>query len=207
MIFSTEGSRLKKVLVAYTTNSGSTEDVARKVTEELSKNGGQVDLVRLEQVTDLTGYDVVIVGAPMILGWHRAARKFIQQHQAALSKMQVGYFVTAMSLTKTDETQIDSVPIFVDSGLAKPPKNAARLSFRENYATPKKYFQPVLKATPQIKPHSIAIFGGKLELFRLPLLQMLFVMLVVQAQPGDLRNWTAVREWVANLNSVLLDHE
>lgn len=196
---------MKKALVAYTTNSGSTEDIARRVAEELGKNGTQVDLTRLEQVTDLTGYALVIVGAPMILGWHRAARKFIQQHQAVLSKVQVAYFAAAMSLTQTAETQIDGVPVFVDPGLAKPPKNGARLSFRENYALPRNYFQPVLKSAPQIKPVSIALFGGKLELFHLPLLQMLFVMLVVQAQPGDLRNWTAVREWAANMRTALPD--
>ena len=196
---------MNKALVAYTTNSGSTEDIARKVAEELGRNGAQVDLIRLEQVTDFTGYDLVIVGAPMILGWHRGARKFIQQHQAALSRVPVAYFAAAMSLTKTGETQIDSVPIYVDPGLAKPPKNTARLSFRENYATTKRYFLPVLKVANQIKPVSIAFFGGKLELFRLPVFQMLFVMLVVQAQPGDLRNWPAVREWAANLRSTLLD--
>ncbi len=147
----------------------------------------------------------MIVGAPMILGWHRSARKFIQQHQPALSKLPVAYFAAAMSLTKTEEPQIDGVPLYLDSGLAKPPKNPARLGFRENYATPKKYFQPLLKTAPQIKPVGMAFFGGKLEMFRLPLLQMLFVMLVVQAQPGDLRNWTAVHEWAANLRSAYLD--
>ncbi len=195
---------MKKVLVAYTTNSGSTEDMARQVADELGKNGAQVDLTRLEQVTDPSGYDLVVVGAPMILGWHRAARKFIRQHQAALSKAKAAYFAAAMSLTRTDEAQIDGVPIYLDPGLAKAPKNAARLSFRENYATPRKYFAPLLKEASQIKPVGMAFFGGKLELFRLPLLQMLFVMLVVQAQPGDLRNWTAVKEWAASLRTNFL---
>ncbi len=35
---------MKKALVAYTTNSGSTEDIARRVSEELGKNGAQVEL-------------------------------------------------------------------------------------------------------------------------------------------------------------------
>ena len=196
---------MKKALVAYTTNSGSTEDIARRVAEELGKNGAQVDLTRLEQVTELSNYDLVIIGAPMMLGWHRAARKFIQERQATLSKVPVAYFAAAMSLTQLDETQIDGVPIYIDSRLAKSPKNATRLSFRENYATPKKYFLPALKEATQVQPASIAFFGGKLELFRLPLLQMLFVMLVVQAQPGDLRNWTAVREWAVNIRSTFLD--
>ena len=33
---------MKKVLVAYTTNSGSTEDVVKVIAEELGKNGDQV---------------------------------------------------------------------------------------------------------------------------------------------------------------------
>jgi menaquinone-dependent protoporphyrinogen oxidase len=195
---------MKKALIAYTTNSGSTEDIARKVAEELGKNGTQVDLTRLEQVTELSGYDVVIIGAPMMLGWHRTARKFIRERQSTLSKVPVAYFAAAMSLTQVNETQIEGVPIYVDSGLAKPPKNATHLSFRENYATPRKYFLPVLKEATQVRPTSIAFFGGKLELFRLPLLQMLFVMLAVQAQPGDLRNWTAVREWAASIRTNML---
>jgi hypothetical protein len=34
---------------------------------------------------------------------------------------------------------------------------------------------------------------------------MLFVLLVIQAQPGDLRNWPAIREWAASLRSELLE--
>jgi menaquinone-dependent protoporphyrinogen oxidase len=196
---------MKKALVTYTTNSGSTEDIARRVADELGKNGAQVDLIRLEQATVLDGYDLVIVGAPMILGWHRSARKFIRQHQSELSNTPVAYFAAAMSLTKTDQPQIGGVPVYLDSGLAKSPKNPARLSLHENYATPKNYFQPLLKEAPKIKPVGMAFFGGKLELFRLPLLQMLFVMLAVRAQPGDLRNWPAVSEWAANLRSAYLD--
>ncbi len=196
---------MKKTLIAYTTNSGSTEDIARKIAEELGKNGAPVDLARLEHVQDLTGYEVVLVGAPMILGWHRAARKFVKEHQVELSKAQVAFFAAAMSLTRPAELHIDGVPVYLDPGLAKAPARPGRLSFRENYALPVNYFQPVLKSAPQVKPASIAFFGGKLELFRLPLLQMLFVMLVVQAQPGDLRNWTAVREWAGDIRSKLVE--
>jgi len=54
---------------------------------------------------------------------------------------------------------------------------------------------------------SVGFFGGKLELYRLPLLQMLFVLLVIQAQPGDFRNWPAIREWAANLQPELLGNQ
>jgi hypothetical protein len=38
----------------------------------------------------------------------------------------------------------------------------------------------------------------------LKLLQMLFVLLVIQAQPGDRRNWPVIREWAAGLRTQLL---
>jgi menaquinone-dependent protoporphyrinogen oxidase len=189
------------ILVAYTTNSGSTEDVAQAIGEELGRDGAQVDVRRLEEVTEIDGYQAVVIGAPMILGWHRAAGTFVRKHRAALGRAQVAYFCTAMALTQTGEERIGSVPVCIDPGLAKPPKNARRLSLKERYATPANYIRPMLGAAPAVKPESVGFFGGKLELFKLNLLQMLFVMVVVGAQPGDLRDFAAVRAWAAGLRA------
>ena len=198
---------MKKVLIAYTTNAGSTEKVAQAIGEELGRDGAQIQVSRLEQVTGLETYDAIVVGAPMILGWHGAAVKFIKKHQQALSQVRVAYFVTAMNLTQTNEKSVGTLPIYVDPALAKPPKNSRRLSFKERYATAPHYLDPVLKAAPSVKPVGIGFFGGKLELYRLPLLQMLFVLLVIQAQPGDFRNWLAIREWATNLRPELLGNQ
>ena len=198
----------KSVLVAYTTNSGSTEEVAQAVGAELEKMGAAVEVRRLEDVAGVEAYDAVIIGAPMILGWHRAARRFVKKHQQALSRVPVAYFFTAMSLTQTGETNVEGIPITVDPRLAKPPVNPGRLSFRERYATASNYLRPVLKAASLVKPVSVGCFGGKLELYRLKLLWMLFVMLIIQAQPGDLRDWPVIRGWAANLRTgLLLDGE
>jgi len=196
-----------KILVAYTTNSGSTEDVARLIAEELGKESAEVDLLRLEDVTSLEPYAAVVIGAPMIMGWHKAALKFIKQHKEALSSKRLAYFIMAMSLTQTEDTQLDGVPLFIDPALPVAPKHTGHLSFRENYATPKKYVRPLLKAAPQVKPLSVAIFGGSLALYRLKLLQMLFVMLVIRAQAGEKRNYPVIREWAAALRAQLLTHD
>jgi menaquinone-dependent protoporphyrinogen IX oxidase len=197
----------KPVLVAYTTNSGSTESVAQAVAKELGKTGASVEVRRLEEVPNLELYRAVVVGAPMILGWHRSARRFVEENQQALSALPVAYFFTAMSLTQTGETSVEGIPVSVDARLATAPKKAGHLSFRERYATVSHYLGPVLKEAPLVKPVSVAFFGGKLELFRLKLLQMLFVMLVIRAEPGDLRNWAAIREWAAGLRAGLLGEE
>lgn len=192
------------ILVAYTTHSGSTEEVAKAVGEELSKGGLMVQVQRLEEVTSVGSYDAVIVGAPMIIGWHRAARKFLRRHREALSRVPVAYFFMAMSLTETGETAVDTVPILVDPYLPQPPGRSGRLSRRERYATVENYLRPVLKAAPRVKPVSAAFFRGNLDLMRLKLLPRLFVMLVIQATPGDLRNWPFIRDWATNVSTELL---
>ena len=196
---------MKNVLIAYATNAGSTTRVAEVIGEELGKASAQVQVRRFEQVTSVEPYDAVVVGAPMIMGWHSAAVRFVKEHQPALSQKPVAFFFTAMNLTQTDEKSVGFIPVYVDPALAKPPKNAKRLSLKERYATVTNYLRPALEAAPLVKPVSVGFFGGKLELYRLPLLQMLFVLLVIQAQPGDLRNWPAIREWAANL-PVLLEN-
>lgn len=190
---------MTKILVAYATNAGSTEDVARAVGEELGKNGAQVEVSQIEAVGSVEGYDAVVLGAPMIMGWHRAAVRFVKQHQHELSKIQVAYFLTAMRLTGSGDGNVHGVPVYLDPGLAKPPQNPKRLSFKERYASVENYLRPVLKAAPGVKPLRVGFFGGKLNLFPLSWWQKLFVILIVQAQPGEFRNWSFIREWAAGL--------
>jgi menaquinone-dependent protoporphyrinogen IX oxidase len=194
---------MKRVLVVYVTNAGSTTDVAKAIGEELSAEDISVDVCAIDDVQNLASYDAVIVGAPMILGWHRSATNFLKKNQQVLKEKQVAYFFTAMNLTQTGEKTVENIPIFMDPDQAVSPKNENHLSLKEAYSKPSNYLTPVLKAAPQIHPASVGFFGGKLELFRLPILQMLFVMLIIQAKPGDFRHWPVIREWAGSLRSAL----
>lgn len=193
-----------KLLVAYATNAGTTAEAAQIVAAELAASGAGVDVRRLDEVTDLAPYAAVVVGAPMIMGWHRAALGFLKKHQPALSRVPVAYFITARSLTRTGEAEVDRVPVSVDPALAKPPKKSTGMTLRERYATVTRYVQPLLKAAPLVHPVSIGLFGGKLELYRLRLWQLLFVMLIIQAQPGGSFNRAFIREWAGGLRSSLI---
>lgn len=191
----------KRLLVAYATNSGSTEEVAQAIAQELGKDGTPVDVRRTQEVDSLQPYNGVVIGAPMILGWHRAAIKFIKQHQAAICQLPVAYFATAMSLTAQSVDRFAPLAICIDPYLEKSPKNPGHLSLKENYATPSNYLKPMLSAAPSLKPVSVAFLGGKLELFRLKWWQMLFVMVIIGPHPADLRNWTFIQQWASGLRS------
>ena len=190
---------MKKILVAYATNAGTTTDVARAVGEEVQKKDVQVDVLLLEKVTDLESYDAVVLGAPMIMGWHRGAVAFLKKNRTLLAKIPVALFITCMSLTRTGESSVDGVPVFVDEKLAAAPRTEGRLTFKERYARVTQYLRPVLKAAAPVKPVGVAFFGGRLDLFRLKWWQALFVMLVIQARPGERRDWEAIRRWAGGL--------
>ena len=188
-----------KILIAYATMAGSTAEVAQAIGEEIEKNGLQVDVLPLDEVRDLESYAGVVVGAPMIMGWHRGARGFLKKHRKAFQRLPLAVFITAMSLTKTSEISVEDVAVTVDEYLPKPPANEGSLNFRERYARLSNYLSPILAATHPVKPVSIGIFGGRLEYGRLKWWAVLFAMLIVQAPPGEKRNWPAIRTWATGL--------
>lgn len=193
-----------KILITYTTNAGSTADVARIIGEALGKDGTPVDVRRIEEVQDLAAYTAVVVGGPMIVGWHKAALKFIMQHQQALSSLPAAYFFTAKNLTDTGITSVEGIPLALDPNLAKPPKNPNRLTIKERYAKVENYLRPALRVAPAVKPLSAAFFAGRLELYRLKWWQALFVLVVIQAQPGGTHNVPFIQEWATELRAALL---
>lgn len=194
---------MKRILVTYATMAGSTVEVAQAIAEEIARSDVQVDVLPLGEVKDLAGYNGVVIGAPMIMGWHRQALGFLKKHRQALQGIPVAVFITAISLTQTGETNVSGVPIYVDDRLPKPPEQPGHLRLRERYARLSNYVHPILQAGRPARPASIGVFGGRLEYGRLKWWAVLFVMLIIQAPAGDRRNWTAIRSWAAGLPAVL----
>ena len=192
---------MKRVLVAYATMAGSTAEVAQVIGEELRKSDLEVEVRQVEEVDSLYGYDGVVVGGPMILGWHRAARRFLRRNRRAFESTPLAVFVTAMALTDAPTQELEGVKVYVDENLPKPPKTESRLSFRERYSTLSNYLRPILRATRPFRPASIGVFGGRMEYGRLKWWAVIFAMMIVQAQAGDRRDWPAIRSWAAGLQS------
>ncbi len=189
----------KKILVAYATQAGSTAEVARAVGEEIGNHGMQVDVLSIDEVQAIDSYAGVVLGGPMIMGWHRGALGFLKRHRNAFRTIPLAVFVTAMSLTQTQETSTGGVPFYIDEKLPKPPTVQGRLNFRERYARPSNYARPILKATQPSRPMSVAFFGGRMEYGRLKWWAVLFANVIIQAPAGDKRNWPAIRAWAAGM--------
>jgi menaquinone-dependent protoporphyrinogen IX oxidase len=49
----------------------------------------------------------------------------------------------------------------------------------------------------------VAFFGGKLTYYGMNWLKRLFVMVIIQANPGDRRNWDFIRAWAKEILPLL----
>jgi menaquinone-dependent protoporphyrinogen IX oxidase len=194
---------MSRVLVTYSTNSGSTAEIAADIAGELNRNGHHAEVKLMAEVTSLEAYDSVVIGAPMILGWQNTARQFLKKHQAELANKKVAYFAAAMSLTQVPGEKLPQVPLALDKNLVSVPAKAGSLSFKERFTTLGYYLKPMLQAAPAVSPLSVAFFHGKLEMFRLNWWQAAFVMVIVQATPGDYRDWDFIKSWSQSLCAVL----
>ncbi len=196
---------LPRALVTYASRHGSTEKVAEVVAVGLRDRGFRVDVVSLRESPSPEGYDAVVVGGPMIIGWHRAARRFVARRRDSLARVPTAYFMTAMALTDTGTGAVSGVPVFQDPWLGRPPADPDTLRRRERYAAPEHYLGDVLRAVPEVRPRSVAFFGGALDLTTMSIFERLFVMLAVGATPGDARNWSAIGQWSRELAPLLLE--
>ena len=192
-----------RILLVYATRHGSTREVADAVAEELRAAGHEVDQRPAAEAPGPAGYDAVVVGGPMIMGWRREAVRYVTRQRADLEKLPTALFITAASLTETGETDVQGVPIVKDPWLVKAPRGAAKLRYKERYALPRHYLGDVLKKAAPVRPRSVAFFAGSLDLTTMNVFEKLFVLLVVGATPGDGRNWKAIREWGAGLGETL----
>src|SRR5438552_17344033 len=77
-----------KVLVAYASKNGSTEEIAQAIAEQLRSHGLEADCREAGEVRDLNPYGAVVLGSAVYAKrWRPSARRFLRRHGPALSVM------------------------------------------------------------------------------------------------------------------------
>jgi menaquinone-dependent protoporphyrinogen oxidase len=170
------------VLVTYATFAGSTGGVAELVGETLAGDRDldaeiKVDVRPVGEVTDVDGYEAVVVGTAIRAGQiHPDAMAFLEAHAGALSQIPVAYFVVCLTMREDTE---------------------------ENRCTVSGYLDAVHEKVPQVEPVSVALFPGALDYGKLPFFAKLLLK-AMRAPEGDFRDWEAVQAWAAELRPKLL---
>ncbi len=163
------GSMNDKVLIAYASKCGSTGEVAEAIAKELIARGKAVDVRLAQKVSDLSGYQAVIVGSAIRMGqWLPEAVKFVETHQQVLRQLPTAFFTVHMMNLGDDETS------------------------RKNRLA---YLDPVRKI---MTPQQEVFFAGKMDLARLSFLDG-FVAQAVKATDADRRDWQAIRGWATQI--------
>jgi menaquinone-dependent protoporphyrinogen oxidase len=76
---------MARVLVAYASKHGSTEEIAEAVAEELRGCGHEADCVRAGDVRAVDGYDAVVIGSAVyIKRWRGDAKHLLRKHAKTL---------------------------------------------------------------------------------------------------------------------------
>lgn len=163
---------MKKVLVAYATRAGSTQEVAEAIGRELGVKGCDVNVARVQHVKDVTGYDLIVVGtAARMSKVYSEAVDFLKKHARNFGQAQVAYFYSGAVLN-------------VDT----PERRKQALDSLE----------PMVQIR---KPALIGLFGGNVDPARLSGFWKFAISRIKEGEmaPGDYRDWDAIQSWADEL--------
>jgi menaquinone-dependent protoporphyrinogen oxidase len=164
-----------KVLVTAASKHGSTRQLAETIARVLDEHGLSAELVDMDEVDDLSGYDAYVVGSGIYLGnWLKEARRFIDAHASELARRPTWLFASGS--------------IVGEPPLADDP-NALRAGLVEQ-----------LVETTNAREHKL--FAGKVDLSKLGLLEKAAVR-GAHASEGDYRDWDDAKRWATEIAAEL----
>src|SRR4051794_17563006 len=99
------------VLIAYGTTGGGTGEIAEWVAEELRADGLTVRLTPAAEVTDVAGYDALILGSALYgYGWHLDVRRFVHRFAGRFTDRPVWLFSSGPLDGSADAGLLPPVP-------------------------------------------------------------------------------------------------
>ena len=163
-----------RVLVAYATIHGSTQEVAEVIAMALRECRVTVDVQQARRVRTLAGYRAVVLGASLFMfHMHRDARHFLSRFRGPLTGGLPLAIFAGGPFGKGDESEWQGVRKQLDQELAK---------------------------FTWLKPAAVEVIGGRFDPTHLRFPWNLIPALK-QMPASDLRDWTAIRAWASSLST------
>jgi menaquinone-dependent protoporphyrinogen oxidase len=168
----TDKGSQRPILVAYASFCGSTAGVAEAIAQAFCGKGAKVDVRLAKNVNSVEGYRAAVIGSAVrSASWWPEALSLVSRHERNLARMPVAYFLTCLTLYQDNP---------------------------ENRNTALGYFDPVLKASPGVKPVGMACFAGALDLSKMGFVYRTIMKSKMKQSgvpEGDFRNWPAIKTW------------
>ena len=160
-----------KILLAYASVHGSTQEIAERIAETMRKDGVVVDLQPARKVHTLSEYRAVVLGAPIYMfHLHKDALNFISRHK---------------------DTLMGGLPIAIFAG------GPIEIG-KDQWADVRKNLDQELAKFPWLKPIAVEVVGGRFDPTNLNFPYNLIPALK-QTPAADLRDWEAIRIWAGEL--------
>jgi menaquinone-dependent protoporphyrinogen oxidase len=154
-----------RVLVAYATYAGSTQEVAVELGKTLGERGFAVDVIPVLEKPLVDDYQFVLIGSAVHGGlWLPEAPEFVETNQYALNRVPVAFFSVCFSGLAKDETALASA--------------------RDTVYGPLRVF-----VTPVVE----VLFAGKID--RRGVTPFLPSWIARFVPTLDFRNWDKIRSW------------
>jgi menaquinone-dependent protoporphyrinogen oxidase len=169
----------EKILVTYTSYSGTTAEIAEAISKTLVEGDSQVELLPMQNVQSLSPYYAVVIGSPIRASkWSPDAIKFIQGHRSELLQKRVATFTVCITLAMS---------------------NGER--YRQAVAG---WIAPVRAL---VRPVNEGLFAGRLDFSKLPLnwdtVKLRAVVALGIFPKEDRRDWKAVHAWAESIGPLL----
>lgn len=88
---------MKRILVAYVSDTGSTKGVAQEIAKVLSEAGHAAELRPVAEAGDPAAFEAVIVGAPVNgFRWRAEALDYVTRHRETLAARPTGLFLLSI---------------------------------------------------------------------------------------------------------------
>ncbi len=196
---------MKKILVAYYSESGSTREMAEIIAANIA--GNEIDVLPVAEVAHLN-YTAVILGSP---NWYGKpvpeVVQFVKKYENELAELPLAFFFSCMDCYKTEQSGNLGVQIYCDSNFREQNTHSGRLSAWEKSHTVSSYFSNLSKLNRRLNVQSLAFFKGRLNFNKISFfhaLLMRFICVVnTKIRQGDYFKEQDLAEWSMELGKVL----
>ena len=162
-----------RILIAYASRTGVTAEYAQTIAQAPAFAADSVQVLKMQDVRDLDGFDAVILGSSVRFGqWLAEAQKFVESHQAALTQRPTALF-TVHDLNRGDDA-------------------ASRLQ-REAY---------LVKVRPLLHTRCEEFFVGRTEVSHLNFFERMLTRMIPQ-EAGEPASPQALQSWAKTVRAAL----
>ena len=159
----------KRVLVTYSSRTGSTAEVAEEIGNVLTARGLAVDVQPIKEDPPAEGYHSVVIGSPVRMGnWQAEAVDYVKRHRQSLGQIPVAVFTIHALNTGEDEQSRGYRAAYLDA------------------------------VRPLLTPVAEGFFPGQLDPARLCAFERL-TLRAAAGPAKDFRDWNKIRGWAQAL--------